>query len=67
MVDTVSAAPCATCMMKEVNLLSIILSSLRALVAKREWNEIEDIGRAKKSPIGWEVSYRACGCPSILA
>lgn len=29
---------------------------LRALVAKREWNEIEDIARAKKSPIGWEVS-----------
>ncbi|KAF7545548.1 hypothetical protein G7046_g9538 [Stylonectria norvegica] len=30
---------------------------LRALVAKREWNEIEDIARAKKSPIGWEPFY----------
>lgn len=29
---------------------------LQALIAKREWNEIEDIGKAKKSPIGWKVS-----------
>jgi vacuolar protein sorting-associated protein 16 len=29
---------------------------LRALVAKRDWNEIEEIARAKRSPIGWEVS-----------
>lgn len=29
---------------------------LRALVAKRDWGEIEEIGRLKKSPIGWEVS-----------
>lgn len=29
---------------------------LRALVAKREWNEIEEIARAKRSPIGWQVS-----------
>lgn len=29
---------------------------LRALVAKRDWNEIEEIARSKKSPIGWEVS-----------
>ncbi|KIH92692.1 hypothetical protein SPBR_02318 [Sporothrix brasiliensis 5110] len=28
---------------------------LRALVAKRDWNEIEDIAKAKKSPIGWEA------------
>lgn len=28
---------------------------LRALVAKREWNEIEEISKTKKSPIGWEV------------
>lgn len=34
---------------------------LRALVAKREWNEIEDIARAKRSPIGWEVSAPAKG------
>ncbi|KAL8417667.1 hypothetical protein RB594_001354 [Gaeumannomyces avenae] len=29
---------------------------LRALVAKRDWNEIEEIAKARKSPIGWEVS-----------
>lgn len=34
---------------------------LRALVAKREWNEIEDIARAKRSPIGWEVSVSVQG------
>lgn len=28
---------------------------LRALVAKRDWGELEEIGKAKKSPIGWEV------------
>lgn len=28
---------------------------LRALVAKRDWNEIEEISKARKSPIGWEV------------
>lgn len=28
---------------------------LRALVAKRDWGEIEEWGRTKKSPIGWEV------------
>lgn len=28
---------------------------LQALVAKREWHEIEDIAKAKKSPIGWKV------------
>lgn len=30
---------------------------LRALVAKRDWNEIEDISRSRNSPIGWEVSH----------
>ncbi|CAJ2506086.1 Uu.00g002160.m01.CDS01 [Anthostomella pinea] len=30
---------------------------LRALVAKRDWNEIEDIAKVKKSPIGWEPFY----------
>lgn len=30
---------------------------LRALVAKRDWNEIEDIARSRNSPIGWEVSH----------
>ncbi|KAF1739303.1 putative vacuolar protein sorting-associated protein 16 [Beauveria bassiana] len=28
---------------------------LQALIAKREWNEIEDIAKAKKSPIGWKA------------
>lgn len=28
---------------------------LRALVAKRDWGELEETVRAKKSPIGWEV------------
>lgn len=28
---------------------------LRALVAKRDWGELEEIGKNKKSPIGWEV------------
>ncbi|KAI1393847.1 vacuolar protein sorting-associated protein 16 [Hypoxylon trugodes] len=30
---------------------------LRALVAKRDWNEIEDIAKSRKSPIGWEPFY----------
>jgi hypothetical protein len=29
---------------------------LRALVAKRDWHEIEDWAKMRKSPIGWEVS-----------
>lgn len=29
---------------------------LRALVAKRDWGELEEIAKIKKSPIGWEVS-----------
>jgi vacuolar protein sorting-associated protein 16 len=29
---------------------------LRALVAKRDWGEIEELGKGKKSPIGWEVN-----------
>lgn len=28
---------------------------LRALVAKRDWTELEEISKTKKSPIGWEV------------
>lgn len=28
---------------------------LRALVAKRDWGELEEMGKNKKSPIGWEV------------
>ncbi|KAK1768582.1 putative vacuolar protein sorting-associated protein 16 [Phialemonium atrogriseum] len=30
---------------------------LQALVAKRDWNEIEDISKQRKSPIGWEPFY----------
>ncbi|KAL4740896.1 Vps16, N-terminal region-domain-containing protein [Aspergillus similis] len=30
---------------------------LRALVAKRDWGELEEIGKIKKSPIGWEPFY----------
>ncbi|KAI9709549.1 MAG: hypothetical protein M1820_003309 [Bogoriella megaspora] len=30
---------------------------LRALVAKRDWNELEEIGKNRKSPIGWEPFF----------
>ncbi|KAI9148010.1 vacuolar sorting [Paramyrothecium foliicola] len=43
---------------------------LRALVAKRDWNEIEDIARAKKSPIGWEPFFNLtlqAGNPRLAA
>ncbi|KAJ4304257.1 Vacuolar protein sorting-associated protein 16 [Collariella sp. IMI 366227] len=30
---------------------------LQALVAKRDWNEIEEISKQRKSPIGWEAFY----------
>jgi hypothetical protein len=30
---------------------------LRALVAKRDWGELEEFGKVKKSPIGWEVRF----------
>ncbi|KAI0022045.1 Vps16, N-terminal region-domain-containing protein [Xylariomycetidae sp. FL0641] len=30
---------------------------LRALVAKRDWHEIEEIAKNKKSPIGWEPFF----------
>jgi vacuolar protein sorting-associated protein 16 len=32
---------------------------LRALVAARLWGELEEVAKAKKSPIGWEVSCSA--------
>ena len=38
---------------------------LRALVAKRDWNEIEEISKTKKSPIGWEVSTNATSCSRV--
>ncbi|EWY91619.1 hypothetical protein FOYG_08668 [Fusarium oxysporum NRRL 32931] len=30
---------------------------LRALVAKRDWNEIEEISKTRRSPIGWEPFF----------
>ena len=30
---------------------------LRALVAKRDWGELEESSKIRKSPIGWEVSF----------
>lgn len=36
---------------------------LRALVAKRDWGELEEISKAKKSPIGWEVSLLTLSFP----
>ncbi|KAI5807059.1 Vps16, N-terminal region-domain-containing protein [Geopyxis carbonaria] len=33
---------------------------LRALVAKRDWGEIEEWGKTKKSPIGWEPFFNEC-------
>lgn len=35
---------------------------LRALVAKRDWGELEELAKPKKSPIGWEVNF-ACLVP----
>ena len=33
---------------------------LRGLVAKREWDEIEEWSKQKKSPIGWEPFFNEC-------
>ncbi|KAK5122098.1 hypothetical protein LTR85_004344 [Meristemomyces frigidus] len=30
---------------------------LRALVSSREWREVEELGKARKSPIGWEPFF----------
>ncbi|KAI8634927.1 vacuolar protein sorting-associated protein [Xylariaceae sp. FL1651] len=30
---------------------------LRALVAKRDWNEVEEVAKSRKSPIGWEPFF----------
>lgn len=35
---------------------------LRAFVAKRDWGELEEIGKIKKSPIGWEVGFQIPDC-----
>ncbi|KAF1989862.1 vacuolar protein sorting-associated protein 16 [Aulographum hederae CBS 113979] len=32
---------------------------LRALVAKRDWAEIEELGKTRRSPIGWEPFFNA--------
>ncbi|EAA57594.1 hypothetical protein AN6911.2 [Aspergillus nidulans FGSC A4] len=37
---------------------------LRALVAKRDWGELEEIGKIKKSPIGWEELETQSWLPS---
>jgi len=31
---------------------------LRALVARRDWTELEEVGKNRRSPIGWEVRQR---------
>ncbi|PHH87147.1 hypothetical protein CDD83_9262 [Cordyceps sp. RAO-2017] len=43
---------------------------LRALVAKRDWNEIEEMAKTKKSPIGWEPFFNLtlqAGNPRLAA
>lgn len=35
---------------------------LRALVAARLWGDVEEIGKNRKSPIGWEVSWPCPYC-----
>lgn len=30
---------------------------LRALVSRRDWSELEEVSKQRKSPIGWEVSH----------
>ncbi|KAI5864576.1 vacuolar protein sorting-associated protein 16 [Durotheca rogersii] len=43
---------------------------LRALVAKRDWNEIEDIAKSRRSPIGWEPFFNQilqAGNPRLAA
>ncbi|KAF2835369.1 vacuolar protein sorting-associated protein 16 [Patellaria atrata CBS 101060] len=33
---------------------------LRALVAKRDWSELEEVAKHRKSPIGWEPFFNEC-------
>ncbi|WYZ39921.1 hypothetical protein EsH8_IV_000262 [Colletotrichum jinshuiense] len=43
---------------------------LRALVAKRDWNEIEELAKTRRSPIGWEPFYNLtlqAGNPRLAA
>lgn len=39
---------------------------LRALVSRRDWRELEDIAKVRKSPIGWQVSQTITPCSSLL-
>ena len=39
---------------------------LRALVVKRDWNELEELAKTRKSPIGWEVRFAPYCLPSSL-
>jgi hypothetical protein len=41
---------------------------LQALVARRDWSEIEEVAKTKRSPIGWEPFYKlvlAAGNPRL--
>lgn len=40
----------------DFEILTDVLRRLRALVAKRDWDEIAEVAKTKRSPIGWEVS-----------
>ncbi|KZL72683.1 vacuolar protein sorting-associated protein [Colletotrichum tofieldiae] len=43
---------------------------LRALVAKRDWNEIEELAKTRRSPIGWEPFFNLtlqAGNPRLAA
>lgn len=36
---------------------------LRALVSRRDWRELEEMSKGRKSPIGWEVSHQSRRIP----
>ena len=44
-------------------ILTLTVPRLRALVAKRDWNELEEWSKTRKSPIGWEVRSFLFHCP----
>jgi len=39
---------------------------LRALVSRRDWRELEEMGRGRKSPIGWEVRSAPVLCAKLV-
>ena len=39
---------------------------LRALVSRRDWRELEEIGKGKRSAIGWEVRYIVASLCAVL-